>query len=174
MAEMKKQNDQNEPNQNLPVQRGQQTQQPARQSSRGDVYRNPWQLMRDFMRDPFGAMVPYGSEFAPQMEVRETDDAFLFKADLPGIRKEDIEISVHGNRLQLSGRRDDEHEQRDGDKIYAYERSYGSFTRVFTLPETANVDQISTELKDGVLAIVVPKKPTAQPRKIQIGAGGKA
>jgi HSP20 family protein len=160
MAEMKKQQDQKQP-QNLP----------ARQH-RGEV-RSPYQTMRDFLRDPFGAMVA-SSEFVPQMEVRETKDAFVFKADLPGIRKEDIDIDVHGSRLQISGKRNDEHEERDGDRVYAYECSYGTFTRAFTLPETADTEHIKCDLDNGVLQIVVPKKAGAQPRKIQIGSGQKS
>jgi HSP20 family protein len=183
MAEMKKQNDQNQgQGQNVAVRQGQPGAQGqrgqqglARQQNRGDLmYRNPFQLMRDLVRDPFGTMVPFQSEFSPQMEVRETNDAFIFKADLPGVRSEDLDINVHGNRLQISGHREDEHEERDGDRVYAYERSYGNFTRVFTLPETADTDKIRCDLKEGVLSLVVPKKPGAQPRKIQIGGGGKS
>ena len=166
MAEMKK-ND-------LPARQQQSDPQTGMQRRSGaDMYRNPYQLMREFMRDPFGAMVA-SSEFSPQMEVRETADAFVFKADLPGIRKEDVDIDVHGNRLQISGKREDEHEQKDGDRVYAYERSYGTFTRAFTLPETADTEHIRCDLEHGVLSIVVPKKAGAQPRKIQIGGGGKS
>jgi len=165
MGEMKKQNDQNQP-QNVPM-RQQESQQVQRRE------RNPYQLMREFLRDPFGAMVA-SSEFSPQMEVRETKDAFIFKADLPGVRKEDIDIDVHGSRLQISGRREDEHEDREGDRVYAYERTYGTFMRAFTLPETADTDNIRSEFENGVLAIVVPKKAGAQPRKIQIGSGSKS
>lgn len=171
MAEMKKQNDQNQ-GQAVPVRQGQQPG-ALRQQNRGDLmYRSPFQLMRDLMRDPFGAMQPFEQDFSPQMEVRETGDAFLFKADLPGIKKDDIDISVHGNRLTISGRREQEEEQRDGDRFYTYERSYGSFSRVFTLPDSADTEHVSCDLKDGVLSLAVPKKPGAQPRKIQIGPGG--
>jgi HSP20 family protein len=165
MAEMKNQNDQNQP-QNVPV-RGEQPNQLQRRE------RNPYQLMREFLRDPFGAMVA-SSEFAPQMEVRETKDAFIFKADLPGVRKEDIDIDIHGSRLQISGKRDDEHEERDGERVYAYERSYGTFMRAFTLPETADTEHIRSDFDNGVLSVVVPKKAGAQPRKIQIGGGSKS
>lgn len=176
MAEMKKQDDQNQ-GQSVPVrQQGRGAAMPERQQrGRGGElsYRSPFQLMRDLMRDPFSAMMPT-SEFAPQMEVRETKDAFLFKADLPGIRKDDIDINVHGNRLQISGHREDEHEEREGDRVYAYERSYGTFSRAFTLPDSADTEHITCDLKEGVLSIAVPKKPGAQPRKIQIGTGTKA
>jgi HSP20 family protein len=109
------------------------------------------------------------------MEVRETNDALIVKADVPGIKKEDIDISLLGNRLQISGKRDEQREERgESDQVYAYERSYGSFCRVFTLPDTVDTEHITSELKEGVLSIVVPKQPGAQPRKIQIGTGSKA
>jgi len=178
MADMKKQNDQN---QNVPVrQAGQPVQQgrtevlPARQNR--EMYRSPFQLMRELLRDPFGAMTPFVGEqmFVPQFEVRETDDGFLFKADLPGVKKEEIDIQLVGNRLAISGRRNQESEEREGDTIYAYERSYGTFNRVFTLPDNVDLEHIRSELKDGVLTLMVPKKPGQQPRKIVVGGGSKS
>lgn len=138
--------------------------QPARTRSS-----DPFRLMRDWMRDPFGQMMPVQSQWSPQFEVRETADSFLFKADLPGIKQEDVDIQLHGSRLQISGHREDEHEEKDGENIYAYERSYGSFSRAFTLPDNADTDHVACNLEGGVLTLVVPKKKGAQPRKIQIG-----
>src|SRR5690606_9467907 len=140
-----------------------------------ELSRNPFQLMQNLMRwDPFAEMTPISGvrAWSPDFEVRETKDAYVFKADLPGAKREDIDVSLVGNRLQVSGKRDEEEETKD-DCYYAYERNYGSFTRVFTLPDTADTEHISSELRDGVLTLVVPKKPEAQPRKIQIGAGEK-
>lgn len=138
--------------------------------------RNPFQAMRDLMRwEPFGEMAPIVSgvrAWSPDFEVRETKDSYVFKADLPGTKKEDLDISLIGNRLQVTGRRDEEEEARD-DTYYAYERSYGSFTRSFTLPDTADTEHVRSELRDGVLTLVVPKKPEAQPRRIQISSGEK-
>ncbi len=138
---------------------------------------DPFRMMRDLMRwDPFGQMIPYAAEelWSPQVEVRETDDAFLFKADLPGVKQEDVNIELLGNRLQISGKRDQEREEKEGDRIYAYERSFGSFSRAFTLPDNVDTEHIRCELKEGVLSLAIPKKPGEQPRKIQIGGGGKA
>src|SRR5690606_20702487 len=110
-----------------------------------------------------------------QFEVRETDDAFLFKGDLPGVKQEDIGISVVGNGLQISGKREREEESEEG-TMHAYERSYGSFMRTFPLPDAADLDKVRADLKDGVLSIVVPKKPGSAPsrRKVPIGGGSKA
>jgi HSP20 family protein len=136
---------------------------------------DPFQAMREMMRwDPFRDMAPIlpqlDRSWLPSFEVRENRDGYVFKADLPGVKKEDIEVSLTGNRLQISGKRDEEKEAKD-DTYYTYERSYGSFSRMFTLPEGADAEHVKTELKDGVLTLVLPKKPEAQPKKIPISAG---
>jgi HSP20 family protein len=137
---------------------------------------DPFRTMRELMRwDPFREMSPlFGRgermlEFVPQFEVKETPDAFVFKADMPGVRDEDIDITLTGNRLTIAGRREAE-QQEQSDTFYTYERSYGSFSRVFTLPDGIDQEHIRSELKHGVLTLVVPKKAEAQPRKITVGS----
>lgn len=142
------------------------------------LMRDPFQLIRELMVDPFrmsqlGAMRGGDVGWNPQFEVRETDDAIVVRADMPGIRPEDLDISIMGNQLQISGKREQEKEQDEG-QFVTYERSYGSFSRVFSLPETADVDKIKSDLKEGVMTLVVSKKPGAQRRKIQIGSGSKS
>ncbi len=137
---------------------------------------DPFQAMREMLRwDPFREMAPIFPQleraWMPSFEVRENKDGYIFKADLPGVKKDDIEVSLTGNRLQISGKRDEEKETK-GDTFYTYERAYGSFSRSFTLPEGADADHVKTELKDGVLTLVLPKKPEAQARKIPIAASG--
>ncbi|HVV17498.1 MAG TPA: HSP20 family small heat-shock protein [Polyangia bacterium] len=141
---------------------------------------DPFRLMRDMLRwDPYRELDSVFGQaaersFAPTFEVKETKDAYVFRADLPGVKDADLEISLTGNRLSISGRREQErHEQ--GDTFYASERSYGSFTRSFTLPEGIDGDNVTADLKNGVLTLSVPKKPEVQPRKVTInttGAGG--
>jgi len=134
---------------------------------------DPMRAMRDMLRwDPFREMAPAFPAldlvaFNPSFDVIENNDAFVFKADLPGVKKDELEISVTGNRLQISGKRDTEHETKT-DTVYAYERQSGSFTRSFTLPDGADLDHAKSELKDGVLSLVIPKKPGAQAKKIAI------
>jgi len=129
--------------------------------------------MQELMRwDPFREMSRrLGGDdltgFVPNFDVKETKDAYIFKADLPGVKEGDTEISVTGNRLTISGQRQEEKKD-EGDQYYAYERSYGSFSRSFTLPEGVDVDQVRAELKDGVLNVVVPKRPEVQPKKIPL------
>ncbi len=109
-------------------------------------------------------------EFAPSFDVKETKDAFLFKADLPGVKEADLEIAHTGNRLTIGGKREAE-ERKEGENYFMVERSYGSFQRSFTLPESADVDQIKAELVAGVLSIKFPKRVAAQPRKIAVSLG---
>jgi len=144
---------------------------------------DPFRVMRDVFRfDPFReleAVAGVGGEyglFAPSFDVKENKEGYVFRADLPGVREEDLEISLTGNHLTISGKREQEkHEQ--GDTYYASERSYGSFSRAFTLPDGTDGENVKAELKNGVLQVIVPKKPEVQPRKITIGkeeGGGKA
>ena len=119
--------------------------------------------------DPFGEMESMRASFSPSVEVKETRDAFMFDADVPGLKEGDVDISVVGNRLTFSGKRDEEQRQED-DRYYAYERSYGAFTRTFTLPESADLEHIEAHMSSGVLHVKVPKKPEVQPRKVTIGS----
>ena len=137
----------------------------------GSVW-DPFRVMRDVLRwDPFreleaAAGGDYGL-FAPSFDVKENKDGYVFRADLPGVKEEDLEISLTGNRLAISGRREEE-KREQGETYYASERSYGSFSRAFTLPDGTDAENVRAELKNGVLQVTVPKKPEVQPRKIQI------
>ena len=94
--------------------------------------------------------------------MKENKDGYVFRADLPGVREDDLDISLTGNRLTISGKREQEkHEQ--GDTYYANERSYGSFSRAFTLPDGTDAENVRADLKNGVLQVTVPKKPEVQP-----------
>jgi HSP20 family protein len=141
---------------------------------------DPFRVMDQFLRwDPFqGGLFPAAGQmrqqaFVPQFDVRETPDSYIFQADLPGIQEKDLDISLTGNRLTISGKRDVENKQQN-ENYHLYERSYGSFSRSFTLPDTADVNRANAELKDGVLTVLLPKRAEAQPRKITVGSGAKA
>ena len=138
---------------------------------------DPFRVMREMLRwDPFREMAPAMPAetlvYAPAFEVKETKDAFVFKADLPGVKESDLEVSLVGNRLGISGKRESEKEEK-ADTYYALERSYGSFTRSFTLPADIDSEHIKAELKSGELTLVVPKAPAAVAKKIPVGAGDK-
>lgn len=134
-----------------------------------------WEPSRWFTRmlgwDPFREMTPYFAEerlaFNPDFEVKETKDGYVFKADVPGIKESDLNVSMTGNRLTVTGKREAEKEDK-GDTYYTYERSYGSFTRSFTLPDGINANAIHADLRDGVLSILLPKVPEAVAKKIPI------
>lgn len=137
-------------------------------------WNDPFEMMRDLLRwDSFGeagAIVPAvgGVAFIPTFEVKETRDSYVFRADLPGMKEEEVDISLTGNRLTISGERKSEQKEED-ERYYAYERSYGSFSRSFTLPQGADHEHAQAELKNGVLTVVLPKKPEVQPKRIQLG-----
>jgi HSP20 family protein len=135
----------------------------------------PFRMLRDMLRwDPFQEMRPVWTTeqpaFAPAFDVKETKEAFVFKADIAGVKESDIEVSSTGNRLSISGKRESEKEEQ-GDTYYACERSYGSFTRSFTLPEQADAAHIKAELKNGELTVVVPKAPAAVAQRIPVTSG---
>jgi HSP20 family protein len=136
----------------------------------------PMRFVRDFMRwDPFREMSPASwlapswnePTFSPAFDVRETKESFLFKADLPGVKDKDVEVKLTGNRLTITGKRESEHEDKT-DTYYAYERTYGSFTRAFTLPDGIDHEHVQASLDAGVLTVAVPKKAAAQGKTIAI------
>ena len=135
---------------------------------------DPFRMLDVLLRlDPFRSergWLSEAAEFAPRFDVKETKDAYLIKADLPGLADKDVEISVTGNVLTVSGQREDER-QDEGDRYYMTERSYGRFTRSLSLPDGADAENVKADLKDGVLSVKVPKRPEVQPKKISVGTG---
>ena len=111
-------------------------------------------------------------DFIPRFDVKEIKDAYVIKADLPGVKDEDVDVSLSGNLLTISGKRDEEHRE-EGESYYAMERSSGNFARSFTMPDGVDAASVTAELKNGVLVVQIPKKPEAQPRRIAIGKGGE-
>lgn len=117
----------------------------------------PLRLMREMFNtfDPFMQLRPTMQNwpeltFAPAFEVKETKEGFIFKADVPGVKENELEINITGNRLAIAGKRESEKEEK-GDTYYAVERSYGAFNRVFTLPDGVDIEHAKAELKSGVL-----------------------
>jgi HSP20 family protein len=107
--------------------------------------------------------------WTPQIDVQQRGDAIIVRADLPGVRKEDVQIEVQGDTLILSGQRREEREEGGDDQDYRmFERSYGSFYRTVSLPQGTNPDEIQAVMRDGVLKITLPLAESARPKKIQI------
>jgi len=137
---------------------------------------DPFRAVREMMRwDPFREIGPLlsleGSKAAlvPDIDVKETADSYVFKADMPGVEEKDIEVSLTGNRLTVSGTRNEE-KREENDTYYACERSCGCFTRSITLPQDVSDVGARADLKHGVLTITIPKRPEVQSKKIPIGA----
>ena len=107
------------------------------------------------------------SVFTPSCDIQETESHYLMIFDLPGVKKEDIKIEMTGNELCVSGERKEEHEAKTASR-HRVERSYGSFSRSFSLPQGIKPDQIETDYQNGVLRIAVPKLETAKTHKILI------
>ena len=105
--------------------------------------------------------------WAPRVDIAETDKEFLIKAELPEVRKEDVKVDVNNGVLTLHGERKQEKEEK-GKKFHRIERSYGSFTRSFTLPENVDQSRIKASFKDGMLNIQLQKTEAKQPKAIEV------
>lgn len=139
----------------------------------------PASALRQLMSwDPFLEMSPLNWPFEPRLvasyfpsfEVKETKNAYLFKADVPGVKEQDLDVTLTANRLTISGKREEEKTEQ-GDTYYSTERTYGSFSRSFTLPDGADTEHTHAELKGGVLTLAVPKTPEVQPKRIAVTSG---
>ena len=117
-----------------------------------------------FATDPWGGH----RAFAPTFDVHETKDAYVFKADVPGVAEKDLDVQMTGNILAIAGERKHEGVQQ-GERYFAVERAHGRFSRSFALPEGADGERVTADMKDGVLTVRVPKKPEVQPRRISVG-----
>jgi HSP20 family protein len=129
-------------------------------------YRDPFSLARDlFGWDPFTENRST-TAFVPAFEVKETADQFVVKADLPGVKEENLDVQLHNGVLSIAGSRAAE-ERQENESFYLYERQFGSFSRSFALPDTADGEKIEAKLDNGILTLTIGKKVEAKPRKIQ-------
>jgi HSP20 family protein len=122
--------------------------------------------MSRMLDQTFGGFPEFGREgWSPLIDVEETDDAFLIEADLPGVKREDVDVEVVGNELRINGELQ-EREQRGVLRQQA--RMRGRFEYRSTLPQDVDAEQIEATLKDGVLSLRVPKSEHSQPRRVEI------
>jgi len=144
----------------------------VRWKDRGEL--SPWSALRDLesefgrlfgdMTRDFG-LVDRG--WVPAVDLKETDAAYVIEADMPGLKKEDIELVAVDNVVTLKGERKNEHEEtRDG--YHRFERRYGSFQRSFEIPGGFESGKIEAQYKDGVLTVTVPKREEAKPKQISV------
>lgn len=109
--------------------------------------------------------------WAPSVDIYEDKERLILEAELPGMNREDFEISVENNIITLRGERKFE-KKTDGDNYHRVERSYGSFTRSFTLPQTVTADGATADFDNGVLRVSLPKREETKARKIEISGTG--
>jgi HSP20 family protein len=144
------------------------------------IVRDPWQMLDQWrkemdqvlggqalVRDDATRVV--GSDWMPAVDIREEDDRFVLHADIPGVKPEDIEVSMENGVLTIRGERG--HESQESAEGYKrLERQHGVFIRRFALPDSVDAEQIAATGKDGVLEVVLPKAQKQQARKIEVQA----
>lgn len=112
--------------------------------------------------------------WSPNVDIYEDKDKLIVEAELPGMKREDFELTVENNVLTLKGERKFE-KKTEGDNYHRVERSYGAFTRQFTLPQTVTADGATADFENGVLRVALPKREETKARKIEItGTEAKA
>ena len=111
--------------------------------------------------------LPALGDWMPKVDVSETKDSVVVKAETPGMDAKDIQVSLQENVLTITGERKQEKEDKD-ERYHRVERSYGSFTRSFSLPSVLDQEKIKAEFKDGVLQVTLPKHERALPKQINI------
>ena len=135
-----------------------------------------WEPMRELvdMRDNFDRFLgrmrsdfAEGSAWAPAVDITERDNVYVVKADVPGIEKDKIKISITGDTLTISGQTVEEKEEKQGNQLYR-ERVSGSFLRTFTLPVLIDRNKVKASYKDGVLEVVLPKAEEAREKEIKV------
>ncbi|MCK5362071.1 MAG: Hsp20/alpha crystallin family protein [Gammaproteobacteria bacterium] len=141
----------------------------------------PWGLLRRFNEDvnqlfSESRNLPVGeddrssivtSNWSPAVDIKEEDERFVLKADIPGVDPKDIDVTMEDGVLTIKGERKHESEE-ESEGYKRVERSYGSFYRRFSLPDTADAERVTAKGKDGVLEVFIPKQEKVQPRKIAV------
>jgi len=119
---------------------------------------------------PSGKETMTVADWMPTVDISETDGEYLIKAELPEVKKEDVKVTVEDGVLTLQGERRQEKEEKDK-RYHRVERSYGSFVRSFSLPESVDEEAVKAEYKDGVLNLHLPKTEKVKPKAIDVKVG---
>ena len=138
------------------------------------VYRDPMDTFREFRGEldrifntNDAAYTDTATDWVPSVDIKEGKDAYEVAADVPGVEPKDIDVSLEAGVLTVKGERKTESND-SGEGYTRSERSYGSFYRRFTLPDTADAENISAKTEHGVLKLHIPKKEKALPKKISV------
>lgn len=124
------------------------------------------ELSRGFWVRPLS--FPAGTELSIKVDVKEDDKSYTVRADIPGVKKEDIQVDVDGNVVSLRAETKQEKEEKEGEKVIYSERSYGMASRSFTLPTDVDEKGAKAEYKDGVLNLTLPKKGNGGGKRITV------
>lgn len=127
------------------------------------MFEDFWGRFPRFFGNDFGD----GGTWAPAVDVTETKDDVIVKAEVPGMTKDDIKVTLQDNILTIQGEKKEEREEKEA-SFHRVERSYGSFVRSFSLPTTVKSDKIHAAYKDGVLRITLPKVEEVKPKEIAV------
>ena len=114
-----------------------------------------------------GQELARGSDWAPRVDISETDKEFVINAEIPEVKKEDVKVNVENGVLTLKGERKQEKEEKDK-KFHRIERFHGSFCRSFALPDNIDEDKIDATFKDGMLKLTIPKTESKKPKTIEV------
>jgi HSP20 family protein len=125
----------------------------------------PWSLFDQLRREMDTSLAT--SDWVPAVDIKENDDHFMIVADIPGVDPEDIEVQMENGLLTIKGERETEKTE-EKDDFKRIERSFGSFYRRFSLPESANPETIEAKSNNGVLEITIDKQEKTEPRKIAV------
>jgi HSP20 family protein len=107
------------------------------------------------------------ADWSPSIDISETDAAYLIKAEIPGVKKEDVKVTIQDGMLTIQGERKMEKEEK-GKKFHRVERSYGSFVRSFRIPDNANENSVKAEFKDGMLNVTLAKSAKAKAKSVNV------
>jgi len=140
--------------------------------TRGSGRRSPWALLNEFddMLDEFRGTgrQEWSGSFAPAMDVSESQNEYHVRADLPGIKKEDLDISIQDGVLTINAESRHEEKREQEGRVIRQERRYGKFVRSLRLGDVVDVDNIKADYKDGVLDLVLPKAERVRPKRIDV------
>jgi HSP20 family protein len=132
-----------------------------------DVLRREMDRVFDRFFEPRGDEVESAGEWAPKVDVSETKDAVVVKAEIPGVEQKDINVSLQDQVLTITGEKHQEKEEKS-EKYHRVERSWGAFTRALRMPVAVSADKVTASFKDGMLTVTLPKAPEAKGTTIPV------
>jgi HSP20 family protein len=146
--------------------------------TRYDPWRDPWQMMEDWRHEMDRAFHPLllrgddtsrvvGGEWTPAVDIKEEDNRYVIRADIPGVKPDDVEVTMENGVLTIRGERKFE-ETEEKENFRRIERSHGIFYRRFSLPDNTDSEGVMATGKDGVIEVTIPKTAEKQPKRIEV------